>query len=97
MPERFVPLKISQIKDEDKIALLGKVKETKEMSFILEDDTGEIEILSTTLPEKNSIVRVFCSREGNSYIAEILQDMSKLDLNILKEVEELYNKVGENV
>lgn len=92
----YYPRKISRInfKTDREISLLGKVIEVKPDGFILQDDTGEAEILSDKKVEEGEIVRVFCSIEGNKIKAKIVQSLNGLDLNLYKEVEELYSKAG---
>ncbi|OYT42479.1 MAG: hypothetical protein B6U78_01100 [Candidatus Aenigmarchaeota archaeon ex4484_224] len=92
---RYYPIKIKDLenRDENKFILMGKVKEVSDTFFVLKDESGETKILSLNLPKKNDIVRVFVRKEGNDLIAEIVQNLNGLNLNILKEVEELYNKV----
>jgi len=96
MPVHYYPKKISEIdlRTHKKISLLGKVIEAKEDSFVLQDDTGKVEILSDKKLEENRIVRVFCSIEENKIKADIVQPLNGLDLNLYKEVEELYSKAG---
>jgi len=94
----YRPKKIAKIsKTDSHIALIGKVIETKENSFTLSDDTGKLEIETDQLVKKGKLIRVFCSIIDEKPQADIIQDLTGLDLNLYKKVEELYNKAGVNV
>lgn len=95
MPERYIPRKISEInKTDTRVAIIGTVVENRENSFILKDDKSEVEVESDKKPEKNKLVRVFCSVTNDKIKADIVQSLDGLDLNLFKKVEELYNKSG---
>jgi len=98
MLEHYRPKKISSIiKTDNKISLVGKVIDTKDDSFVLEDSSGKIEIVSENKIEKNKIVRVFCSLVEGKLKADVIQSLEGLDLNLFKRVEELYYKANVNV
>ncbi len=97
MPIRYKLKKINEIGKEDYICIIGKVVNLGENSFLIQDETGMIEISSEFKVEKGKVVRVFCRRVNNMLKAEIIQDLSSMDLNLFKKVEELYNEVGVNV
>jgi len=93
----YKPKKISSIKENDfRVCIVGKIIETKENSFVIRDESGELEILSNKPLEKNSIVRIFCSREEDKFKADVIQNLNGLDLNLYNKIKELYNRV-ENV
>jgi len=93
----YKPKKISSIKENDfRVCIIGKIIETKENSFVIRDESGELEILSNKPLEKNSIVRIFCSREEDKFKADVIQNLNELDLNLYSKIKELYNRV-ENV
>jgi len=94
---RYYPKKISEIGNEDRIIIIGKVVEVGETYFVVDDGTSRLKILSISLPKESDTVRVFCRKQENDWIADIVQILNELDLNILKEVEELYNKVEKDV
>lgn len=89
--------KISEIdlKKDKKFSILGKVFDVNEGSFVLSDGKNKIEILSVEKVEIGEILRVFCSIEEDKIKAEIVQRLNGLDLNLYKEVEELYSKMGD--
>jgi hypothetical protein len=90
----YKPRKISSIKENDlRICIIGKVVETKENSFFISDGSGELEVFSEKPVEKNSIVRVFCSREGDKFKADVIQNLKGFDLNLYSKIEELYKRV----
>jgi len=102
MPERYVPKKISEISKSDrKLSLVGKIIETtpEKKSFVLDDDTGKIEIFigdefGGAIGEQNKTIRAFCVLVGDRLMLDVLQDLDGLDLNLLKTVDDLYSKAG---
>lgn len=104
LPERYVPKKISQIgKTNRKISIIGKVVEMNAgaESFILEDDSGKIEVFfekensgGHERIESGKTVRAFCSLIGEQLKLDIAQNLGGLDLNLLKTVDDLYSKAG---
>lgn len=93
---RYKPKKIAEINFEkdNRIALIGKVLEQLENSFFLEDETGNVEIFFEGELKKGQIVRAFCSVIDGKLKADIVQSLSGLDLELLRKVEEMYEKVG---
>lgn len=99
----YKPKKISKIKTSDRrVSIIGKVHSVNNNSFILDDDTGKIEIFisdETHVKEKSKIkegalVRVFCDIDGDKLNANVFQILEDLDFNLFKSAEELYNKAG---
>lgn len=98
MTEHYSPRKISSIsKSDSRIALIGRMVESSENSFVLEDDTGRIEIFSEEKMREGEPVRVFCSSLNGKLKADIVQSLKGFDLNLFKKVEELYKREGFNV
>jgi hypothetical protein len=94
----YKPKKISSItKKDDKISVVGKVTNSEENFFVLEDSTGKIEIISEKKVEKNKTIRVFCSLIEGKLKADVIQNLEGLDLNLFKRVQDLYYKVGVDV
>ncbi|TAL47548.1 hypothetical protein EPN87_02680 [archaeon] len=92
--QHYTPRKVSSITKTDKfISIIGKIASIGEDSFSIDDDTGKLEISSEHALKKGAVVRVFCSFE-KTWRADIVQDMSGMDLNIYKQVEELYSRAG---
>jgi hypothetical protein len=90
----YKPRKISSVAQEDiKFCLVGKVEEVGENFFIISDETGKIKISSNFKVEKNSLIRVFCSKYEEDIIADFIQNMEGLDLELWKKVESLYLKL----
>jgi len=86
---------ISQVTKEDsRVAVIGKVLEIGNNSFVLQDDTGTTEVFSDIPAEKDKLVRVYCSVIEGQLKADVIQDLTGFDLNLFKKVEELYNKAG---
>ncbi len=83
--------KIALIEDTDtKFCLLGKVEDVGEGYFILSDETGKTKISSNFKVEKGSLARVFCTKFDEEIIADFIQNMEGLDLNLWKKAESLY-------
>ncbi len=89
--------KISEIdlSKDKKISIIGRVLDVNDGFFILSDGKNKVEILSEKNVKAGQIVRVFCSIEENKIKADIIQNLDGLDLNLYKEVEELYSKIGD--
>jgi hypothetical protein len=62
---------------------------------VLEDESGKIEIFGKESGLKEgSVVRVFCSVEGGTLKADVVQNLENADFKLLKAVDELYAKAG---
>jgi hypothetical protein len=119
MPERYVPKKVGEVKSGDKrVAIVGKVIEKSEDAFVIEDDSGKIEVFFSTesdpsddsdvmqvqqhskqdvdpeMVKHDTMVRVFCTVAGDRLNLDAVQDLTGLDINLLKTTEELYSKAG---
>jgi hypothetical protein len=92
----YKPREISEIntKTDGKVAIVGKVVESKEDSFILDDGEVKAEINFEGKMKTNRMVKVFCSVAEDRLNADIVQNLDGLDLNLFKRVKELYNKAG---
>ena len=92
----YKPKKISEIdvKADTRISLQGTVSSLLENSFILDDGSAKVEIVSDTLPEQNRQIRIFCSVFDGQLKADVIQDLNNFDLNLFKKVEELYKVSG---
>jgi len=91
-----VERRISEIMAEDmRVSLIGTVIDKQEDSIILDDGTGKITIGfdNPTEVETDQIVRVFGRviplEQGFELQGEILQDMSRIDIELLKRMREL--------
>lgn len=109
LPERYIPKKISQISKTDRrVSIVGKVvgvsseaEQPEADHFILDDGGSKIEIFfekenseGREKIEKGKVIRAFCMLVGEQLKLDIVQDLSGLDLNLLKTVDELYSKAG---
>lgn len=93
--QRYVPKKISEIKDTDtKISIIGKIQELKTNSFVIEDETGKLELFTEQNVDAGNIIRVFCSLSDGRLKADVIQSLNGLDINLYHKVEDLYRKVG---
>ena len=91
----YKPKRISQVTKEDsRVSVIGKVLEVGENSFVLQDDSSATEVFSDIHAEKDKLVRVYCSVIEGQLKADVMQDLTGLDLSLFKKVEELYNKAG---
>lgn len=91
----YKPKKLSQVTKEDsRVAIIGKIMEVGENSFILQDDSSTTDIFSDIPAEKDKLVRVYCSVIAGNLKADVIQDLTGFDVELLKKVEELYNKAG---
>jgi hypothetical protein len=86
-----------------KVKVLGFVVDKKNDTIILDDGSGKVKIFIDVpgVMERiniNQLVRVFGSTlptEGSFEIkADAIQDLSNLNIDLYKKVEELYNKMG---
>jgi len=86
---------ISEVSSKDsRVSLIGNVIAVGENSFVLDDGTGKIEVISDMTVERNKLVRVFCSVIDEKLKADIVQNMEGLDSNLFKKVTALYNSSG---
>ena len=86
---------VSEVTPNDsRVSIIGNVAGVGENSFVLDDGTGKIEIISDVRVEKDRLVRAFCSVIDEKLKADIVQDVEGLDLNLFKKVKELYNRAG---
>jgi hypothetical protein len=88
---------------DSKVKILGFVVDKKDDTMILDDGSGKIKVFvdMSGLMEKikiNQLVRVFGStlptEDGFEIKSDAIQDLSNLNINLYKKVQELYNKVG---
>jgi hypothetical protein len=107
MPFRnhYVKRKIPEINPEVdlKVKILGFVVDKKENTIMVDDGSGKVSIFvdEASLLDSiniNQLIRVLGStlptEDGFEIKADAIQDLSNLNINLYKKVEELYNKVG---
>ena len=103
--DHYVKKKIEEINPETdlKVKILGFVVDKKEDTFVLDDGSKKIKVFmdNPIMVEKvnvNQLVRVFGSTlptdEGFEIKADVVQDLSNLNIDLYKKVEGLYNKMG---
>jgi len=92
----YKPREISKIntKTDGKVAIVGKVVESGDGKFILDDGKVKAEISFEGEVKTNKMVRVFCSVVEDKLKADIVQSLEGLDLNLFKRVKAVYNKAG---
>lgn len=85
-----------------KIKVLGFVVDKKENTFVIDDGSGKVKVFvdEASLLDNiniNQLIRVFGStlptEDGFEIKVDAIQDLSNLNINLYKKVEELYNKV----
>jgi len=88
---------------DSRIRVVGVVVDKKENTVVIDDGSGKIKAFvdMPSILERmgiNQIVRVFgivLPTESDLEIkADIVQDLSGMDINLYKKVDELYNRVG---
>ena len=96
MPAFHYPQKqISEVTPNDsRVSIIGNIASAGPNSFVLDDSTGKIEVMSDIPVEKNKLVRAFCSVVEEKLKADVIQNMEGLDLNLFKKVNSLYNSSG---
>ncbi|MCX6821189.1 MAG: hypothetical protein NTW30_00250 [Candidatus Aenigmarchaeota archaeon] len=103
--DHYVKRKIEEINPETdlKVKIMGFVVDKKDDTVILDDGSKKAKVFvdNITIVEKmniNQLVRIFGSTlptdEGFEIKADVVQDLSNLNINLYKKVEELYNKMG---
>jgi RNase P/RNase MRP subunit p29 len=103
--DHYVKRKIEDINPETdlKVKIMGFVVDKKDDTVILDDGSKKAKVFvdNITIVEKmniNQLVRIFGSTlptdEGFEIKADVVQDLSNLNINLYKRVEELYNKMG---
>ena len=103
--DHYVKKKIEEINPETdlKVKIMGFVVDKKDDTIILDDGSKKVKVFmdNPVIVEKmniNQLIRVFGSTlptdEGFETKADVVQDLSNLNINLYKKVEELYNKMG---
>lgn len=92
----YAQKKISEIgtKSDGKAAIIGRATERVDNGFVLEDDSGKVEVTFDGEVELNKLIRVFCSVTEGQLKADIVQSLNNFDVNLFNKVTELYNKAG---
>jgi len=103
--DHYIKKKIEEINPETdlKVKIMGFVVDKKEDTFVLDDGSKKIKVFmdNPVIVEKinvNQLVRVFGStlptEDGFEIKADVVQDLSNLNIDLYKKVEGLYNKMG---
>jgi len=86
-----------------KVKVLGFVVDKKDDTFIIDDGSGKVKVYVDVAGmmegiNVNQLIRVFGStlptEDGFEIKADAIQDLSNLNIDLYKKVEELYNKMG---
>ena len=73
---------------------MGKVVQAEENSFVVDDESGKVEVFSEEPVEADKIVRAFCTVIDGRLKADAIQDLNNFDLNLYRRIKELYRKIG---
>lgn len=83
-----------------KVAVSGVIVNRSENSFLLDDGTGQLAVISTTIPNYE-YTRVFGKvlplETGFELQSEIIQDLSKIDKAIHRKVKELLSQRQQSI
>jgi uncharacterized protein YdeI (BOF family) len=91
----YVTKQISDVSAKDtRVSIVGRIADVGEGSFVLDDDTGKIQVQADAQVEKNKMIRVFCSVIDEKLKADVIQSVDGIDLVLFKKVKELYNLSG---
>ena len=91
----YASKQISEVNPTDsRVSIIGNVIAVGGDSFVLDDGSGKIEVISDVTIERNKLVRIFCSVVDEKLKADIVQDVEGLDVELFKKVKELYNRAG---
>ncbi len=98
MADRRLPSvekKIADVSERDiRIRLLGTIIDKQEDFIVLDDGTGKIKIGGQTTFDQNQLIRVIgkvvVGENGVEIQSEFIQNMEKLDLELLKAVNGVY-------
>ncbi len=98
MADRRLPAvekKIADVSERDiRIRLLGTIIDKQEDFIVLDDGTGKIKIGGQTTIKQNQLIRVIgkvvVGENGVEIQSEFIQNMEKLDLELLKAVNGVY-------
>ncbi|MBI4163503.1 MAG: replication protein RepA [Candidatus Aenigmarchaeota archaeon] len=98
MADRRLPAverKIADVSERDiRIRLLGTIIDKQEDFIVLDDGTGKIKIGCQTTFDQNQLIRVLgkvvVGENGVEVQSEFIQNMEKLDLDLLKAVNDIY-------
>jgi len=97
----YTPKKISELneKTDARAALMGKIIKSDENKFILEDDSGRVEINfeNADCVAVGNFVKAFCAISNGALKADAVQNLSGLDMDLFMKIEDLYRKAGLNV
>ncbi len=103
--DHYIKKKITEINPEVdlKVKIMGFVVDKKDDTIIIDDGNDKVRVF-VDIPNVieriniNQMVKVFGSTlptdEGFEIKADAIQDLSNLNINLHKRVEELYNKLG---
>ena len=104
-PNHYFKRKIEEINPENdfKVKVMGFIVDKKDDTLVIDDGSAKLQVF-VDLPNiidsinPNQLIRVFGSvmptDEGFELKADIVQDLTGLNVNLYKKVDELYNKMG---
>ncbi len=89
--------KISEIRENDvRVKVLGVVIDRNETSMVIDDGSGNIEVVADNAPETGkfikAILRILPLMNGFEARLETYQDMEGFDMELYKQAKELANR-----
>lgn len=94
-----VSRQVAEIRPEDiRVSILGTVIDKQEGTLVIDDGTGRVHVtVEEPITEAGRLVRVFGRviplENGAELHGELIQDMTGLDMELYKQVEELWKRL----
>jgi hypothetical protein len=96
-PLHYKPRKISEIdfEKDQRVAIIGRIKEIRENSVIFQDSSGEIEIGFVDGIRENKLIRIFCTIvDKRLLLVDFFQLLERFDLDLWEETNKLYKEAN---
>jgi hypothetical protein len=96
-PLHYKPRKICEIdfEKDQRVAIIGRIKEIRENSVIFQDGSGEIEIGFVDGIRENKLIRIFCTIvDKRLLLVDFFQILERFDLDLWEETNKLYKEAN---
>lgn len=96
-PLHYKPRKISEIdfEKDQRVAIIGRIKEIRENSVIFQDGSGKIEIGFVDGIRENKLIRIFCTIvDKRLLLVDFFQVLERFDLDLWEETNKLYKEAN---
>jgi hypothetical protein len=93
----YKPRKISEIdfEKDQRVAIIGRIKEIRENSVIFQDASSEIEIGFVDGIRENKLIRIFCTIvDKKLLLVDFFQVLERFDLDLWEETNKLYKEAN---